>query len=54
MSELVIDTSIIQPDQIRMAVFFWYAVKSDLSSAGYCTNTEQVTFYMVKERHGHV
>ena len=36
----------IQPDQINMAVFFWYLVKSDLSSVP-CTvhvYTKQVTF----------
>ena len=29
----------LQPDQINMTVFFWYLVKSDLSSIRYCTLT---------------
>ena len=45
---------IIQPDQINMAMFFWYIVKSDFSSVGYNANTGQVTFYEVPETHGHV
>ena len=34
----------IQPDQINMAVFYWYLVKTDLSSLRYCTRA-QITFY---------
>ena len=40
---------LIQPDQINMAVFFWYLLKRVLSSVRYCTHvTGQVTFYKVK------
>ena len=28
----------IQGDQLNMAVFFWYTVKSDLFSVRYCTH----------------
>ena len=45
----------IQPDQINMAVLFWYLVESD-ASVRYLTvvDTGQVTFYRVLEIHGHV
>ena len=45
----------LQSDQINMAVFFWYLVKSDAIVRN-CTvaNTEQVTFYKVSEKHDHV
>ena len=29
--------SVVQPDQMNMAVFFWHLVKSDLSSVHSCT-----------------
>ena len=36
-------------------LFFWYLVKSDLSSVDYCSRVHrQVTFYKVAEKHGHV
>ena len=43
----------LQGDLLNMAVFFWYIVKSDLSSVCYCTRV-QVTFYKILEKHGHV
>ena len=53
---MVVKIGFIQPDQINMAVLFWYLVESDLSSVGYCTEayTRQVTVYKVPEKHGHV
>ena len=39
----------IQPRQINMAVFFWYLLKSDLSSEGYSKRVDKVP-----EKHGHV
>ena len=45
----------LQPDQINMAVLFWYLVKSDASVRFHTlTCTGQVTFYKVPEKHGHV
>ena len=46
---------IIQPDQINMAVFFWYLVKSDLYNVSYSTWVHWTRhLYKVKETHGHV
>ena len=45
----------LQPDQINMAVSFWYLVKCDLSSIKHCTvaYTKQISFYQkVPETHG--
>ena len=45
----------IPPDQINMAVFFWYLFKFDLSSV-YATvhlYTGRFTFYKVPESHSH-
>ena len=47
----------VQPDQINMAVLFWYLLKSELSSVlvHYCTmHTGPVTYYKVAEQHKHV
>ena len=47
----------IQPDQMNMAVYFWYLVKSDLSNIRHVTAhtyAGQVTFYKLPETHGHV
>ena len=41
----------IQGDQLKMAAFFWYLVKSDLSRTRSCV---QVTFYSVPETHNNV
>ena len=52
---LIIFISIIQGDQLHIAVLFWYLVKSDLSSIRFCTGTyTSVIFYKVPEQHGHV
>ena len=38
-----------------MAVYFWYLVKSELSSVGYCTVAyTSVVFYKAPEQHGQV
>ena len=46
----------IQPDQMVMAVLFWYLVKCDSIVNSYCTvaYTGEVTFYKVPEKHGPV
>ena len=48
----------VRPDQINMAVLFWYLVKSDaIVFATYSihyTYTGQVTFNKVSDAHGHV
>ena len=45
----------VQGDLLNMAVFFWYLVKSDLSSLRYCT-LEHLTkhFLQGSRKHGHV
>ena len=43
---------VLQPDQINMAVFFWYPVNSDASVQ--IAYTGQVNVYKVPETHGHV
>ena len=40
----------VQPDQINMAVLFWYIEKSD-ARVRYCT---EVMFYKVLKQQGHV
>ena len=50
-----VEHSPLQPNQIKLAVFFLYPVKSDAIIL-YCTvaYTGQVTFYKVPEKHNHV
>ena len=48
---VLLDLGLVQGDQLNMAVLFWYLVKCDSSSVGYCTSE---TFYKVPEQHGHV
>ena len=45
----------VQGDQLNMAVFIWFVVKSDCPVYA-CTvaYTEQVSFYKVPDKHGHV
>ena len=45
--------SILQGDQLNMAVFFWYIEKNDLYATVH-VYTGQVTFYKLPEKHGHV
>ena len=40
----------IQPDQINMALFFWYLLKSDLSSASYCTRVNWTSHFLQDTR----
>ena len=42
----------LQPDQINMAVFFWYLVK--VTCPVYIVYTGRATFYKVPETHGRV
>ena len=37
---------VLQPDQINMAVFLWFLVKSDLSSVGYCTRVNRISHFL--------
>ena len=44
-----------QGDQLNMAVFFWYRVKSDVSERyNKVAYNGQATFYKVPEQHSHV
>ena len=36
----------LQPDQINMAVFFWYLAKSDLSNVDYCTCVQWTSHFL--------
>ena len=52
---LVIFTISLQPDQITMAVLFWYLATSNASVRYYTVvYAGPVTFYRVAETHGHV
>ena len=33
----------VQPDQINIAMWFWYLVKRDLPSVGYCTRVHRTS-----------
>ena len=52
---MICDGLVMQPDQMNMAVYFLYFVKSD-TSVRQCTvaYTRQVAFYNAPESHGHV
>ena len=57
--EVIMRNRVLQPDQIYMAVLFWYLVKSDAIVYAtlyeqYIVQTGQVTFNKVPETHGHV
>ena len=43
----------LQPDQLYMAMLFWYLVKSDFYATVHAY-TGQVTFYKIPETYGHV
>ena len=43
----------VQGERLYMAVLFWLLIKSDLYNVR-VYSSEQVTFYMVPEKHGHV
>ena len=44
----------IQGDQIDLAVFFWYPVKSDAIVYASVQQHNQITFHKIAETHGHL
>ena len=42
--------SLIQGDQLNIAVLFWYLVKSDLSSVRYCTRIHWTSHFLQRTR----
>ena len=43
-----------QGDQLNMTVLFWYLVKRDLSSVGFCTVAETISLIYEVPENGHV